>query len=209
LLQHCLFRKGADNFRQETKVKYMSQMPKRNIGLCFLLDTNRINARQLDKAMNQLEKWAEDGVIFIYWPKPAADEVMEGGSRNRFKKLLKFGPKMEVLAETPQEQKDLKKISSILFDRMPQNKNETRDVEILFVTKKYAGSLITEDGGSKRQPGGILGKRDQLKSELNIQIYRTEEAFNLVHNRITLRDDKTRYVAEHIGKSLPAWVGKD
>ena len=187
----------------------MMPMPKRDIGLCFLLDTNRINARQLDKSMNQFEEWAENEVIFIYWPRPAAIEVMKGGSFKRFQKLLRFGPKMEVLAKTGDEQAFLQRISDILFGRSPKNENELRDIEIVFVAKKYAGSLITEDGASKAQPNGILGKRSQLKSELGIEVYRTDEAVSFVRRRINLRDEKAKAVAARASDPLPDWVEKD
>ena len=184
-------------------------MPERETGLCLLLDANRINARQLDEYMNQIERWAESGVIFLYWPEPAAIEGMQGGNVRRFKKVSMFGPKMQALANTPEEQKLLMEISTVLFDGPPKTEGQYHDVNIAFITKKYAGSLITEDGGSKRQPGGLLGRRTQLKHRFGIQIYRTSEVVELVRTRIRLRDERAMMVSTHTAQSLPDWVGKD
>ena len=74
--------------------------------------------------------------------------------------------------------------------------------------KKYCGSLITEDGESKRQPNGILGKRKKLK-ELGINVYRTIEAVELIKKRITIRDNRAIKYYTALGSPAPDWVGND
>jgi hypothetical protein len=121
------------------------EMPSRNIGLWFCLDTNRINARQSDPLMNQLETWSENDVIDLYMSEPANIEAKRGGSAQRHQKVMQFGPTMLTLATTSAEQALLRQIAYVLFDRPPKDQNEQRDVEIVFNAKKYPGPLITED----------------------------------------------------------------
>jgi hypothetical protein len=190
------------------RYKMADYLPNRDTGLCFQIDTNRINSRQKDKQMNQIEKWNNDGVIFLYLTEPVVREAKKGNSELRKKKVQRIGPKMETLASTAEE-KIMREISMILFNRLPVNENERNDVEIVFNAKKYAGSLITEDGDSKRQPNGILGRRQELKRKLGVNIFRTLEAVNLIEKRIRLRDDRVRNYCENSCEQLPDWVGKD
>jgi len=88
----------------------------------------------------------------------------------------------ETLASTPDEARMLRKIKDILFPRGVKNINERNDVEILFNAWKYGAILITDDGGSKRQPGGILGNRDKLTA-LGIQVMRDHEAVEIVKQK--------------------------
>ncbi len=186
------------------------EMPSRDLGLWFSLDSNRINARQLDNLMNQLERWAQSGVIHLYMSEPAASEVRKGDSLKRRKKLSEFGPIMHTRAETIGERALLRKIADILSNKPLKNENEQRDVEIVFnhAAKKGPGILITEDGDSKSQPKGILGSRQQLKA-LGIDIWRTAEAVAFVRRRIEMRDQKARNVSARVGEPLPHWVGND
>ena len=176
-------------------------MPRRDIDLWFFLDTNRINARQRDNLMNQLEQWYQNEVIHLYMSEPATIEAKRGGAPQRHRKVAQFGPTMLTLATTGEERSLLRKISNILFTRLPKDENELRDVEIVFNAKKYPGILITEDGG-------ILGKCSQLKT-LGIDVWRTAEAVEFVRQRIAMRDKKARNVAARTGEPLPNWVGKD
>ena len=186
----------------------MLRMPKRDIGLWFSLDANRINARQGDQCMNQLEQWAQNGVIHLYMSEPAATEARKAGASKRHEKVLKFSPIMLTLADTHEEQRLLHQISDILFGRSPKDYNEENDVKIVFNAKKYPGPLITEDGDSKGQPYGILGKRTQLKT-IGIDVWTTEQAIEAVRRKIKLRDEKARKVATCTGQPLPNWVSKD
>lgn len=135
----------------------MLKMPRRDVGLWFCLDTNRINARQRDHLMNQLEKWSQNDVIHLYISEPANIEAKRGGSAQRHRKVAQFGPTMLTLATTSEERALLRQISDVLFAGLPKDENEWRDVEIVFNAKKYPGILITEDKG-------ILGKRKQLRT---------------------------------------------
>ena len=182
-------------------------MPKRNTGRWFTIDANRINARQLDKEMNLLERWHEDGVIDIIISEPASNEALKAGSPDRFKKARRYFHS-QTLATTSAEREQLRLISYALLGRDVRNNNEVYDVEILFNTKKYPGGLITEDGLSKRQPVGILGRKAELAA-LGIQIYRTSEAIDLVRKCIRIRDMRATQLARKSGEPIAEWVGKD
>ncbi len=79
---------------------------------------------------------------------------------------------------------------------------------MVFNAYKYERILITDDGGSRRQSGGILGNRERLRS-LGIQVMRDNEAVELVKHRIIERDEFARRIASKTGEPLPDWVGKD
>ena len=81
-------------------------------------------------------------------------------------------------------------------------------VPYLFNAHKYERILITDDGGSKRQPGGIIGNREKLSS-LGIKILRDHEAVELVRQKIIERDNRARRIASLTGKPLPEWIGSD
>ncbi len=175
------------------------RIPKRDIGLWFSLDANRINARQNDKLMNILEKWKNDEVIHLYMVEPAATEARKAGSQNRYKKVMQFSPIMFTENYSTEEQILLQKVSDVL--------DEFNDAQIVFNAKKYPGGLITEDGVSGKK-NSIIVKRDDLKL-LGISVYTTAEAVELVRRRIKLRDDMAREYSKQTGESLPEWVGKD
>jgi len=141
----------------------MMKMPLRCLGISFTLDTNRINTRQKDAGMNQLERWEADGLILLNMPLTAAEEAIVAGARNRREKILSY-VLTQTFILTGEDQNLIKRISNILFDGPPKNKNQMNDVVIVYSACKNPGILITEDGDSKRQPGGILGKRAQLKT---------------------------------------------
>jgi len=145
-------------------------MPERYVYLDFHIDTNRINAKSRLDFMNILEHWYENDVIFLEMAEVAQNEATKSQNSIRTE------------ASTPDEARMLRKIKDILFPRGVKNINERNDVEILFNAWKYGAILITDDGGSKRQPGGILGNRDKLTA-LGIQVMRDHEAVEIVKQK--------------------------
>ena len=71
----------------------------------------------------------------------------------------------------------------------------------------YAAILVTQDGGSKSQPGGILGSRDKLIAL--VQIMSASEAVGFIAGKIAERDDFNREFVFELGGELPEWTGKD
>jgi hypothetical protein len=85
--------------------------------------------------------------------------------------------------------------------------NQRNDVRIVCEAAKYAAILVTGDGGSKTQPGGILGNRDKLRDV--VQILSPDEAVAFVQDKITERDEFNAQVVKEFGGELPPWAGAD
>lgn len=80
-------------------------------------------------------------------------------------------------------------------------------MKIIFDAAKYAAILVTGDGGSKSQPGGIIGNRDKLRDV--VKILSLEEAVTFIREKIQERDEFNKRVSKEIGGQLPAWTGLD
>lgn len=169
------------------------------------IDTNLINARQKLPAVNQIEKWFEDEVILINISGTARGEALAGNNVQRTCKANK-----QINTETPpMEPSDplYIKIETALFPEGPRANNQRNDVRIVCDAAKYEAILITRDGGSKTQPGGILGNRDKLRDV--VQILSPDEAVAFVREKITERDEFNAQVAKEFGGELPPWTGAD
>ena len=133
----------------------------------FHIDTNMINARGKLESMNQIEKWADDDVILVNMSGVSFKEAQSGGDPTRTKKALSH------IFTLTDEYIDLndplyRKIQTTLFPNGIQKDNQRNDVKIVFEAAKYHAILITRDGGSRTQPGGILGNRDKLQGIASI-----------------------------------------
>jgi hypothetical protein len=171
------------------------------------IDTNLINARQKLPAVNQLEKWCADGVILINMSGTARDEALAGGSPQRSQKA-----NQQIFTMTPPVSRDearFKTIEVILFPEGAKDENQRNDVRIIADAIHYAAILVTQDGGSKAQPGGILGNRDALRKRFGLQILSAEEAVDFVQTKIHERDDFNAQVVREFGGQLPEWTGAD
>jgi hypothetical protein len=184
-------------------------MPGRRIySIVFQIDTNRINSRGGEENMNILGRWHENGVIHLEMSEPSLGEILRENNLARKKKAAGYIYSM-TLAETDEEQKALQRIEEILFPGGAKDRNQKNDVDIVFNARKYHRILVTNDGGSKSQPGGILGNAEQLGTGLGVKVVTDADAVEMVRREIHKRDDYARYVAEKYGDPLPDWVGKD
>ena len=181
--------------------------PDRHVYLAFQIDTNRINARRQLPQMNRLEKWKADRVILMEMSEPAQAEAAASRSPARTRKAYGHIYSM-TRASTPEEQTILRKIEDIIFPEGAQAPNERNDVEIVFNAIKYHRILVTDDGGSRRQPGGILGNRDELR-KVGLEVSTDQEAVALVEQRIRERDQRLIEKSRRTGESPPEWVGQD
>lgn len=181
--------------------------PDRHICRTFHIDTNRVNARSCLESMNRLERWHEDDVITLVMSEVAQLEAAADGDHRRKSKAQGY-VFTETQAHTQSEKTLLREVERGLFPAGVQSENEQNDVAIVFNAIKYGALLITNDGGSRRQPGGILGNRDKLK-KLGSQIFTDEEAVKLVRELIQKRDENSRLYCELNRKPIPDWVGKD
>jgi hypothetical protein len=171
------------------------------------IDTNLINARQKLAAVNQLEKWYADEVILINMAGTARQEALAGGNAGRSRKA-----NQQIFTATPPASPDsaqFKAIEEVLFPAGAKDENQRNDVRIVADAIQYAAILVTLDGGSKSQPGGILGHRDTLTQRFNLRILTPNEAVDYVRAKIRERDDFNREVVREFGGQLPDWTGKD
>ncbi len=178
----------------------------RYVWLEFHVDANRINARKNLKYMNVLECWHENDIIYIEMSEVAQNEAVRGGNPYRFEKAYAYTA-TETLAG-PSEKLMMSQISAVIFPLGIKSQKQRNDVEMVFNAHKYERMLITYDGDSKRQPGGILGSREKLRS-LGIQVMRDSEAVELVKSKIIERDEFAQKISLRTGEPLPDWVGKD
>jgi hypothetical protein len=171
------------------------------------IDTNLINARQKLGAVNQLEKWFVDGVILINMSGTAHGEAQAGGNAQRSRKA-----NQQLFTMTSPAQPDearFKAIEDVLFPDGAQDENQKNDVRIVADAIHYVAILVTQDGGSRSQPGGILGNRDKLSQRFSVRILTPDEAVAMVREKVRERDDLNRQVVREVGGELPDWTGKD
>jgi hypothetical protein len=176
----------------------------------FHLDTNLINARQKNEAVNRLEKWHTDGVICIVMAGVAHAEAQAGEGAGAMARQRKAATHLYTISETGEATKDdtFKKIEKILWGEVKDD-NQANDVAILCEAIKWRAVLVTNDGDSNAQKGGILGHRDALREQFGVEIYRPEEAVRFIEAKIAKRDRHNAKIAEMTGMPVPLWSGRD
>lgn len=169
------------------------------------IDTNLINARQKLDAVNQLERWYADEVILINISSIAHGEAQADGDQRRTKKVNQ----QIFTATTPVGEGDplFKQVQDALFPQGLRDENQRNDVQIVCEAVKYNAILVTSDGASRSQPGGILGNRHRLSNLL--QIMSPEESVAFVRSKIRERDEFNEQFVKKFGGELPYWTGKD
>lgn len=172
----------------------------------FHIDTNLINARGKLEAMNLIEKWANDEVIQVNMSGVSFKEANEGRNTARTKKAHRH---IFTITDNTLDSNDpvYHEIEAALFPQSTKTENERNDVKIVYEAWHYAATLVTRDGGSRTQPGRILGNRDKLKDI--VQILSDVEAVAFISKKIAERDDFNRQVDREFGWQLPEWIGKD
>ena len=175
-------------------------------GLIFHIDTNMINARGNLDTMNQIEKWAEKELILLNMSGVSFKEAQSGGNLVRTKKALSYIFTMTDDSINPGDPL-YRKIEEAIFPRGAKTKNECNDIKIIYDATHYQAILVTRDGGSRKQPGGILGNRNKLKDI--VKILSDSEAVEFIQNKINARDEFNRRVNKDFGIELPEWTGKD
>ena len=178
-------------------------MARRKIyGPQFFLDANRVNARCNLPAMNQLEKWNDDGVISLRFPEHAQSEAESGRDARRTQKARRYLiPFASITLD--EERKRLSEIERIIFGDAPLSKQDENDALIVFIAQKYASAiLVTADGK-------LLLAADQLHRRIGVQIMTDQDAVELVQRFITSRDKMARADAARENIPVPDWVGKD
>lgn len=197
---------------QATAIELEANMQRRMLYTpVFHLDANLINARQKLEAVNQLEKWRDDDVIGLVMAGAAHAEAQAGAGSNSNARTRKAASHIFTINHAGEAKADdsYTKVKKILWGDGAVNDNQANDVEVVCEAIKWHAILVTKDGGSKSQPGGILGHRDELVRQLCVRIYRPEEAVEYIRSKITERDEFNAQVAALSGKPAPEWTGQD
>jgi hypothetical protein len=134
-------------------------------------------------------------------------EAQVGGSAQRTRKANQ--QIFTVTAPASPNDSRFKQIENVLFPDGAQDDNQRNDVRIVDDAIHYAAILVTTDGGSRTQPGGILGNRARLANLFGVRIVSPEEAVSLVREKLRERDAFNERVAREYGDELPNWTGKD
>jgi len=157
-------------------------------------------------ATTQLEIWSKNGVIQIDMCDVAQDEASKK-SAARFQKASNYI--YPIALDSHRQSNEFRKIKNILFpNKSTLTINEENDVLIILNAKQNHCILVTNDGGSRRQPKGMLGNKERLLNEIGVKVMRDTEAVELVEGKIIERDDRARRVTERSCATLPEWVGE-
>ena len=168
------------------------------------IDTNLIKARQRDVDVNQLERWHQQGVLQICMAGTAWHEAQAGEDQLRIRKA---GQQIYTATEAVEPTSvEFRRVESVLFPEGANTQNKRNDVRIVCDAAKYGAILVTNDGGSKKQPGGILGNRDRLGGSPVIKSPKEMVAY--VKQKISERDQFNQAIHLHTGQSLPDWDGQ-
>lgn len=148
----------------------------------FFLDANRINARCKCPGMNQLERLAKEGKCELLMPRIAWNESEKGDNEPRQEKTWSYD--FVGLEHTSCQLSWFKKIEAIIFPSGAVKQNQINDVWILVTAREMKYPLVTNDGASKSQKGGMLGNREKLGEigEIGVRVIRDTEAVRLVLN---------------------------
>lgn len=176
----------------------------------FHLDANLINARQKNDAVNQLERWRDDGVIGLAMAGIAHAEAQAGAGVNAMVRKTKAASHIFTIHEdgTPKEDGTYARVEEILWSKAADD-NQANDVEVVCEAIKWHAILITNDGDSKEQPKGILGNRDRLREQFAVVIYRPEEAVEFIRSKIAERDCLNAQISTLTDTVVPGWTGQD
>ena len=181
--------------------------PRRDTGVKLMIDTNCINARQQNVALNKFEQWRASGVIRILMAERAKLEARFGRNAQREQRAAKFIFINSALISEDQKAR-YAAIEAALFPAGVRRQSERSDVEIVYQASDWGCILVTNDGDSASQPRGIFGVRGELL-DLGITVMRPEEAVAYVQNKIRQRDQQILIICDAIRVARPEWLGQD
>ncbi len=122
--------------------------------LSIYIDTNCINARQKDPALNELEALHDKGLILIEKADVLETELMEGkgypaGIRKSHNFTTSFGPAVighsrigSCIIGSDRSATDHQALLALLFGEGPYSKNDVRDVMHLLTVAHYMGDVF-------------------------------------------------------------------
>lgn len=123
--------------------------------------------------MNKLERLRDRGCITLVYSDAAHTEAAFNDAR-REAKAAEFA--YTTLNSEPGDNSEVKQaIENIPFPDGARTQNKKNDVLAVYHAELLGWPLITMDGNSKSQPGGILGRATAL-SHLGIEVMTPQEA---------------------------------
>lgn len=158
------------------------------------IDTNCINAKQKDEALNRLEKLYSDEEILIETTDTLETEFNEGGGYSKGKQkasnnyIFSYGPAVvehsrigTSIVGTDEDDKRLEKVLTIIFGRKRRqdySRNEIRDCMHISTAVRYGGTyFVTYDKA-------LLIKSEAIKGEFGIKIKTPADALKEILERI-------------------------
>ena len=130
--------------------------------------------------MNELEALASQGLCTLLMPKNAWDEAEAGTDIKRKEKTWEYFFIEPVRNDS--QRFWFNEIEKIVFPDGAKTTNEINDIWILVTAKEMNYPLVTNDGNSKTQPGGLLGNRDRLE-KFGVNVLLDYEAVDLVRSQ--------------------------
>jgi len=161
--------------------------PELFLGRAFVIDANCIDSRRASPDIELLKLWRDEGRIFLNMTSVSQDEASAGKSMARRRESFRFLA-YRVEDDSAAVRSKRKAIEVVLFPSGVRSPNEQNDVEICLACAYYGATLITRDGGSKRQPGGILGNRTRL-SALGVNAMTPAEAVTHIRALIAKHEE--------------------
>jgi predicted nucleic acid-binding protein len=148
----------------------------------FHLDTNLLNAKQGDEFINKLEEWHEKELITLVWSHTAQHEAKNNSKPHMHKKADTHI--YTINEEADDQESNAVKSKNEIFKIMEIDENSTaneiNDALIVSEAAKYCAILVTNDGASRKQPKGILGRRAELAN--HVRIMNASEAVNYIRS---------------------------
>ncbi len=123
--------------------------------------------------MNELEQLAAQGKCSLLMPYSAWKEAETGNNELRKSKTWEYFYIQPIKNESQKYWYDV--IETIVFPNGARTENEKNDLWILVTAREMNYPIITNDGNSKKQPGGMLGNVQELK-KIGVIVIRDSEA---------------------------------
>ena len=144
--------------------------------LCFFLDANCVNARQQNDALNVLERWRDQEIVTLIYAEITKIEASYGDEVRKDKADEFTCVQVNETGDNPEVREA---ISKIVFPKGPRNQNQMNDVDAVYHAERLRWPLVTMDGNSRSQPGGILGHCAELNA-MGIEVLAPQQAVSRV-----------------------------
>lgn len=184
----------------------ISGVMRQRVGQPFIADSNRVNSRGTLPAMTTLRKWADAGDIKLVYTEKIWAELKSSQNDKIQAAARELGALFGYSLDEKEEAEARSKIARIVFPNGLRFDSDRVDVDTIRIAQLWHAIVITNDGDSKTQPGGILGAKSRLHREIGVEVMRDFEAEKLVARLIRERDRMEIGFAAKEGREPAAWV---